>query len=77
MVQPKHHNRRGVLLGGTADDLRGRSMGMTCWYANGKQPHATIHLDVLLIEAVQIASSSRRSARSCGAHDRSSSCWPN
>ena len=31
-----------------------RSMGMTCWYANEKQPQATIQLDVHFIDAVQV-----------------------
>ena len=31
-----------------------RTMGMTCWYANGKRPQATVHLDVHFIDAVQV-----------------------
>jgi acyl-coenzyme A thioesterase PaaI-like protein len=31
-----------------------RSMGMTSWYANGKKPQATVHLDVHFVDAVQI-----------------------
>jgi acyl-coenzyme A thioesterase PaaI-like protein len=31
-----------------------RSMGMTCWYANERQPQATVQLDVHFIDAVQI-----------------------
>jgi acyl-coenzyme A thioesterase PaaI-like protein len=31
-----------------------RSMGMTCWYANGRVPQATVQLDVQFVEAVQI-----------------------
>jgi len=29
-------------------------MGMTCWYANGRQPQATIQLDMHFIDAVRI-----------------------
>jgi acyl-coenzyme A thioesterase PaaI-like protein len=31
-----------------------RAMGMTCWYANERQPQATVQLDVHFIDAVQI-----------------------
>ena len=31
-----------------------RSMGMTCWYANERQPQATVQLDMHFIDAVQI-----------------------
>ena len=51
---PKHHNRRGVVQGGMLMTFADRSMGMTCWYANGKQPQATVHLDVHFVDAVQI-----------------------
>jgi acyl-coenzyme A thioesterase PaaI-like protein len=51
---PKHHNRRGVLQGGMLMTFADRTMGMTCWYANGKRPQATVHLDVHFIDAVQI-----------------------
>ena len=30
------------------------SMGMTCWYANERQPQATVQLDVHFIDAVQV-----------------------
>ena len=53
-VEPKHHNRRNVLQGGMLMTFADRSMGMTCWYANGKQPQATVHLDVHFVDAVQI-----------------------
>ncbi len=35
----------------TFDD---RAMGMACWYANERQPPATVQLDVHFIDAVQI-----------------------
>lgn len=54
MAEPKHHNRRGVVQGGMLMTFADRSMGMTCWYANGKQPQATVQLDVHFIGAVQI-----------------------
>ena len=54
LAQPKHHNRRGVLQGGMMMTFADRSMGMTCWYANGQKPQATVHLDVHFIDAVQI-----------------------
>jgi len=50
----KHHNRRGVVQGGMLMTFADRSMGMTCWYANGKKPQATVHLDVHFVDAVQI-----------------------
>ena len=31
-----------------------RTMGMTCWYANGQKPQATVHLDVHFVDGVQI-----------------------
>ena len=54
LVASKHHNRRGVLQGGMLMTFADRSMGMTCWYANGKVPQATIQLDMHFIDAVQI-----------------------
>ncbi|HMK80030.1 MAG TPA: PaaI family thioesterase [Xanthobacteraceae bacterium] len=54
LVEPKHHNRRNVLQGGMLMTFADRSMGMTCWHANGKRPQATVHLDVHFIDAVQI-----------------------
>ena len=54
MAESKHHNRRGVVQGGMLMTFADRSMGMTCWYANGRQPQATIQLDVHFIDAVQI-----------------------
>ncbi len=54
MVEPKHHNRRNVLQGGMLMTFADRSMGMTCWYANGRQPQATVHLDVHFVDAVQM-----------------------
>jgi acyl-coenzyme A thioesterase PaaI-like protein len=54
LAEPKHHNRRGVVQGGMLMTFADRSMGMTCWYANGRQPQATVQLDMHFIEAVQI-----------------------
>ena len=54
MAEPKHHNRRGVVQGGMLMTFADRSMGMTCWYANGRVPQATVQLDVHFIDAVQI-----------------------
>jgi acyl-coenzyme A thioesterase PaaI-like protein len=54
MAEAKHHNRRGVVQGGMLMTFADRSMGMTCWHANGRQPQATIQLDMHFIDAVQI-----------------------
>src|SRR6201995_4472082 len=54
MAEPKHHNRRGVVQGGMLMTFADRSMGMTCWYANGRQAQATIQFDMHFIDAVQI-----------------------
>ncbi len=54
MAEPKHHNRRGVVQGGMLMTFADRSMGMTCWYANERQPQATIQLDMHFIDAVRI-----------------------
>jgi acyl-coenzyme A thioesterase PaaI-like protein len=54
MAQDKHHNRRGVVQGGMLMTFADRSMGMTCWYANEKQPQATVQLDMHFIDAVQV-----------------------
>jgi acyl-coenzyme A thioesterase PaaI-like protein len=54
MAEPKHHNRRGVVQGGMLMTFADRSMGMTCWYANGKRPQATVQLDVHFVGAVEI-----------------------
>jgi acyl-coenzyme A thioesterase PaaI-like protein len=54
MAEPKHHNRRGVVQGGMLMTFADRSMGMTCWYANGRQPQATIQLDMHFVDAVRI-----------------------
>jgi len=54
LVEPKHHNRRNVLQGGMLMTFADRTMGQTCWYANGKVPQATVHLDVHFVDAVQI-----------------------
>jgi len=54
LAEPKHHNRRGVVQGGMLMTFADRSMGMTCWYANGRRPQATVQLDVHFVDAVQI-----------------------
>ncbi len=54
LADHKHHNRRGVVQGGMLMTFADRSMGMTCWYANEKQPQATVQLDVHFIDAVQV-----------------------
>ena len=54
LAQPKHENRRRVVQGGMLMTFADRSMGMTCWYANEKQPQATIQLDMHFIDAVQV-----------------------
>ncbi len=54
LAESKHHNRRGVVQGGMLMTFADRSLGMTCWYANEKQPQATVQLDVHFIDAVQI-----------------------
>jgi acyl-coenzyme A thioesterase PaaI-like protein len=54
MAEPKHHNRRGFVQGGMLMTFADRSMGMTCWYANERQPQATVQLDMHFIDAVQI-----------------------
>ena len=53
-AQPKHHNRRGVVQGGMLMTFADRALGMTAWYANERQPQATVQLDVHFIDAVQI-----------------------
>jgi acyl-coenzyme A thioesterase PaaI-like protein len=53
-AQAKHHNRRGVVQGGMLMTFADRSMGMTCWYANERQPQATVQLDVHFVDAVQV-----------------------
>ena len=54
LAESKHHNRRGVVQGGMLMTFADRSMGMTCWYANERQPQATVQLDVHFIDAVQV-----------------------
>src|SRR5690349_17547888 len=54
LAEDKHHNRRGVVQGGMLMTFADRAMGMTCWYANERQPQATVQLDVHFIDAVQI-----------------------
>ena len=53
-AERKHHNRRGIVQGGMLMTFADRSMGMTCWYANERQPQATVQLDVHFIDAVRI-----------------------
>jgi len=54
LAEPKHHNRRGVVQGGMLMSFADRSMGMTCWYANERQPQATVQLDVHFVDAVKV-----------------------
>jgi acyl-coenzyme A thioesterase PaaI-like protein len=54
LAESKHHNRRNVVQGGMLMTFADRSMGMTCWYANGQVPQATVQLDMHFIAAVQI-----------------------
>ena len=54
LAEHKHHNRRGVVQGGMLMTFADRSMGMTCWYANERQPQATVQLDVHFVDAVKI-----------------------
>lgn len=54
MAEPKHHNRRGIVQGGMLMTFADRSMGMTCWYANERQPQATVQFGMHFIDAVQI-----------------------
>ena len=54
LAEPKHHNRRHVVQGGMLMTFADRSMGMTCWYANGKRPQATVQLDMHFVDAVEI-----------------------
>jgi uncharacterized protein (TIGR00369 family) len=54
LAEHKHHNRRGVVQGGMLMTFADRSMGMTCWYANERQPQATVQLDVHFVDAVQV-----------------------
>jgi len=54
VAEPKHHNRRGVVQGGMLMTFADRAMGMTCWYANERQPQATVQLDMHFIDAVRI-----------------------
>src|SRR5436853_7204062 len=54
IAEQKHHNRRGVVQGGMLMTFADRAMGMTAWYANERQPQATVQLDVHFVDAVQI-----------------------
>jgi acyl-coenzyme A thioesterase PaaI-like protein len=54
LAEPKHHNRRNVVQGGMLMTFADRSMGMTCWYANGRVPQATVQLDMHFVDAVQV-----------------------
>src|SRR6185503_12882928 len=73
LAEKKHHNRRGVVQGGMIMTFADRSLGMTAWYANNKQPQATVHLTCTSSMRCRSANSSRRSAGSCAAPARSSS----
>ena len=54
MAEKKHHNLRGVVQGGMLMTFADRSMGMTCFYANERQPQATVQLDMHFIDAVHV-----------------------
>ncbi len=54
MAETKHHNLRGVVQGGMLMTFADRSMGRTCFYANDRQPQATIQLDMHFIDAVAV-----------------------
>jgi uncharacterized protein (TIGR00369 family) len=54
LAEHKHHNRRGVVQGGMLMTFADRAMGMTCWYANERQPQATVQLDMHFVDAVQV-----------------------
>ena len=54
LAEPKHHNLRGVVQGGMLMTFADRSMGRTCYYANERQPQATVQLDMHFIDAVQV-----------------------
>ena len=74
MAETKHHNRRGVVQGGMLMTFADRSMGMTCWYANERQPQATVQLDVHFVDAVQVGEFVEcQVPRSCAARARWSS----
>ena len=54
MAEKKHHNLRGVVQGGMLMTFADRSMGRTCFYANERQPQATVQLDMHFIDAVHV-----------------------
>jgi acyl-coenzyme A thioesterase PaaI-like protein len=54
LAAPKHHNRRNVVQGGMLMTFADLSMGVAAWHANGKQPQATVQLDVHFVDAVDI-----------------------
>ena len=54
LAEAKHHNRRDIVQGGMLMTFADRSMGRTCFYANERQPQATVQLDVHFIDAVQV-----------------------
>ena len=54
LAEAKHHNRRGVVQGGMLMTFADRAMGRTCWYANERQPQATVQLDMHFVDAVQV-----------------------
>jgi acyl-coenzyme A thioesterase PaaI-like protein len=39
---------------GTLMTFADHAMGMTCWYANERQPQATVQLDMHFVDAVQV-----------------------
>src|SRR6185437_8241113 len=54
LAEDKHHNLRGVVQGGMLMTFADRSMGRTCYYANERQPQATVQLDMHFIDAVRV-----------------------
>jgi acyl-coenzyme A thioesterase PaaI-like protein len=52
LAEPKHHNRYGIVHGGMIMTFADQALGMTARHANGNKRHATIQLDVHLVDAV-------------------------
>lgn len=54
MARNEHVNRRGVVHGGMLLTLADQTLGMTAFEANGRQPQATVQLDVQFVAAVAV-----------------------
>lgn len=54
LADRRHRNRRGVVQGGMLMTFADRAIGMTVYHAIGKQPEATIQLDIHFVDAVRI-----------------------